>query len=259
MTVERMRPDDAVEPLHREPEQRVALVTGASGSLGKAIVEELRRQGAAVYGADIVGEESFHVDLSTVSGNEAAVAHVLAEAGRLDILVLNAGVQHVASLEAFPQAEWERLTNIMLNGPFAALRAAWPALTRRPGGRVVVTGSTDSFRAERFKAGYVAAKHGVLGLVRVAALEGAAHGLTANLVAPGWMDTPLVRNQLESLAEARGTSLEQVLGTLPSGEPGNRFVAVEEVAAAVGFLASPRASAISGVALPVDLGASVQA
>ena len=172
--------------------------------------------------------------------------------------MLNAGSQFVSPISEFPQAQWNRLTDIMLNGPFAMLRAAWPALTSRPGGRVVVTGSTTSYMAEPFKAAYISAKHGVLGLVRVAALEGAPHQLTANLVAPGWMDTPMLRNQLEVQAETRGMTVEAVIEMLSAGQPGNRFIAVEEVAAAVAFLSSPRASAINGVALPVDLGASVQ-
>lgn len=242
----------------RPLQDRVALVTGANGGLGKAIVDELRGVGADVHGVDVVGDEVFHADLSTVEGNEAAVAHVLREAGHLDILVLNAGAQHVSPIDEFPHEQWNRLTDIMLNGPFAMLKAAWPALIARPGGRVVVTGSTTSYMAEPHKAGYIAAKHGVLGLVRVAALEGADHGLTANLVAPGWMDTPMLRNQLEALAEARGTTTEAVIESLSAGQPGNRFIALEEVAAAVAFLAGPRASAINGVALAVDLGASVQ-
>ena len=242
----------------RPLEGRTALVTGASGALGTAIADELRDQGADVHGVDIVGDGVFHADLSTPDGNEAAVANVIDAAGRLDILVLNAGGQYVSPIGEFPQAEWERLTDVMLNGPFAMLRAAWPTLIAAPGGRVVVTGSTTSYMAEPNKAGYIAAKHGVLGLVRVAALEGAAYGLTANLVAPGWIDTPMLRNQLEALAVTRGTTVEEVIETLSAGQPGNRFIAVEEVAAAVAFLAGPRASAINGVALPIDLGASVQ-
>ncbi|MGO9885137.1 MAG: SDR family oxidoreductase [Solirubrobacteraceae bacterium] len=244
---------------HRPLEGRVALVTGAVGALGTAIVKDLGQQGAEVYGVDVVGEGVFRADLSTPAGNESAVAHVLEIAGRLDILVLNAGVQFVAAIGGFPQEEWKRLTDVMLNGPFAALSAAWPALTSRPGGRVIVTGSTTSYLAEPFKAAYVSAKHGVLGLVRVAALEGAAHQLTANLVAPGWMDTQMLRSQLEAQAETRGITVDEVIATLSAVQPGNRFIAVEEVAAAVCFLASPRASAINGVALPIDLGASVQA
>jgi 3-hydroxybutyrate dehydrogenase len=258
MSADTTRPSAVSVPSAVPLRERVALVTGASGALGAAIVTELRQQGADVYGVDITGDGVFRADLSTTAGNDSAVGHVLDAAGRLDILVLNAGAQFVAPLAGFPDEEWTRLTDIMLNGPFAALRAAWPALTSRPGARVIVTGSTTSYMAEPFKAAYISAKHGVLGLVRVAALEGAPYGLTANLVAPGWMDTPMLRNQLEVQAETRGIAVDEVIGLLSAVQPGNRFVAVEEVAAAVSFLVGPRASAINGVALPIDLGASVQ-
>jgi len=240
-------------------EGRVALVTGASGGLGKAIMAELRERGAAVHGADIVGEGVFRADLSTASGNRDMIGHVLATAGRLDILVLNAGCQFVAPLDQFPDAEWDRLQAVMLDGPFFALKAAWPALTRSPGGRVVVTASVASYGGGRQKVAYTAAKHGVLGLVRVAALEGAVHGLTANAVAPGWMDTGLMRGQLETQAANRGISVEKVIALFRSAQPGDRFVDVEEVAAVVGFLASPGASGVNGTCIPIDLGASASA
>ncbi|WP_051448315.1 SDR family oxidoreductase [Bradyrhizobium sp. WSM1417] len=240
-------------------EGRVALVTGAVGGLGKAIVAELRERGATVHGADIAGDGVFHADLSTADGNRDMVAHVLATAGHLDILVLNAGCQFVSPLHQFPDAEWERLRAVMLDGPFFALKAAWSALTRAPGGRVVVTASVASYGGGRQKAAYTAAKHGVLGLVRVAALEGAVHGLTINAVAPGWMDTALMRGQLEAQAANRGTSIDEVIALFRAAQPGNRFVDVREVAATIGFLASPCASGINGTCIPIDLGASASA
>ncbi|MCP3371785.1 SDR family oxidoreductase [Bradyrhizobium cajani] len=236
---------------------RVALVTGAAGGLGKAIVAELRQRGANVHGVDVSGEDLFHVDLSTPSGNRDMVAHVLATAGRLDILVLNAGCQFLAPLAQFPDAEWERLRSVMLDAPFYALKAAWPALTSSRGGRVIVTASVSSFSATPKKAAYTAAKHGVLGLVRVAALEGAAHGLTVNAVAPGWMDTGLMRGQVEAQAASRGLSADQVIAQFRAWQPGDRFIEVNEVAAVIGFLASPSASGVNGECVTIDLGASV--
>ncbi|MGY3033952.1 3-hydroxybutyrate dehydrogenase [Bradyrhizobium sp. USDA 4354] len=240
-------------------EGRVALVTGAAGGLGQAIVAELRDRGANVYGVDVVGKDVFHADLSTASGNRDMVAHVVATAGRLDILVLNAGCQFVAPLDQFPDAEWERLRAVMLDGPFAALKAAWPALIKSRGGRVVVTASSASLGGASKKAAYTAAKHGVLGLVRVAALEGAAHGLTVNAIAPGWMDTGMMRGQLEAQAASRGISVDEVIALFRASQPGNRFVEVREVAATIGFLVSPAASGVSGVCLPIDLGANAGA
>lgn len=237
-------------------EGRVALVTGAAGGLGNAIVTALRERGADVHGVDIAGEDVFHADLSTATGNRDMVAHVLATAGRLDILVLNAGCQFLAPLHQFPDAEWERLRSVMLDGPFFALKAAWPALTKSPGGRVVVTASVSSFGGTPKKAAYTAAKHGVLGLVRVAALEGAAHGLTVNAVAPGWMDTRLMRSQVEPQAASRGLSTDQVIAQFRSWQPGDRFIKVDEVADVIAFLTSPSASGINGECVTIDLGAS---
>lgn len=235
---------------------RVALVTGATGGLGKAIVAELSERGANVHGVDVVGDGVFHADLTTASGNRDMIAHVLKTAGRLDILVLNAGLQFMAPFDQFPDAEWDRLNGLMLDGPFHALKAAWPALTRAPGGRVVVTASVASYGGARQKVAYCAAKHGVLGVVRTAALEGGAHGLTVNAVAPGWMDTPLMRGQLEAQAKNRGMSTDEVVAAFRASQPGNRFVDVREVAATIGFLASPSASGISGECITIDLGAS---
>ncbi|WP_253075396.1 MULTISPECIES: SDR family oxidoreductase [unclassified Bradyrhizobium] len=143
----------------------------------------------------------------------------------------------------------------MLDGPFHAMKAAWPALTKSAGGRIVVTASVASYGGGRQKAAYCAAKHGVLGLVRTAALEGGAHGLTVNAVAPGWMDTGLMRGQLEAQAASRGVSTEEVIALFRASQPGNRFVDVLEVAATIGFLVSPCASGINGECITIDLGA----
>ncbi|MGY4408357.1 3-hydroxybutyrate dehydrogenase [Bradyrhizobium sp. LB7.1] len=237
-------------------EGRVALVTGAAAGLGKAIVTELRERGASVHGVDIAGDDVLHADLSTAEGNRHVVSQVLETAGRLDILILNAGCQFVAPLHQFPDADWIRLRSVMLDGPFFAMKAAWSALTKTPGGRIVVTASTSSFRGAPGKAAYTAAKHGVLGLVRVAALEGAVHGLTVNAVAPGWMDTGLMRGQLEAQAAKLGISTDKVLERFRASQPGDRFIEVSEVAAAIGFLASPIASGINGECITIDLGAS---
>lgn len=240
------------------PDGRVALVTGAAGGLGRAIRAGFGTAGITVYGADIAGEDVFHADLSTADGNRAMVDHVIEQAGRLDILVLNAGLQYVSSLDAFPDEQWERLRGVILDGPFYALKAAWPHLTKQSGGRVVVTATTGSYLAEKNKAGYISAKHGVMGLVRVAALEGADVGLTANAVAPGWMDTPMLRGQLAVQAEKRGITEEEVVAVLCAEQPGNRFIELSEVVAAIEFFASPAASGINGVILPIDLGFSVK-
>jgi 3-hydroxybutyrate dehydrogenase len=248
-------PAAAPAPSDRALAGRVALVTGGAGSLGRAIVQEFSAQGATVVGVDLRGADCLHADVATAVGNGAAIDAVIAAHGRLDVLVLNAGVQHLAPMPDFPEERWRELIDVMVTGPFLAMKHAWPHLIRRSGGRILVTASTSSFVAERFKAAYVAAKHGVLGLVKVAALEGAPHGLTANAVAPSWMRTPLVEDQVADRAALSGLTAEQVIAEMVSDQAAPRFVEPSEVAATLAFLAGPAASGITGTCVPVDLGA----
>src|SRR5207244_5976294 len=173
--------------------------------------------------------------------------------GRLDILVLNAGAQRMAPIVEYEETEWDRLMNVMAKGPFLAMKFAWPALTARPGGRIIVTASTLGLVGAAYKCAYVAAKHAAVGLVQVAALEGAAAGLTANAVAPGWMRTPLVENQLADQMRLKNLSKEQVLQQMLGSQPGGRFVETSEVANLMVFLASTRSSGITGTCVAVDL------
>ena len=144
--------------------------------------------------------------------------------GRLDILVLNAGAQAMNPIASYSEADWDRLMNLMVKGPFLAMKFAWPHLTRQPGGRIIVTSSTVGLEGAPYKAAYVAAKHAVLGLVKVAALEGAAAGLTANAVAPGWMHTPLAENQIRDHMRLRGISRDEVIASMAAEQPARRFV-----------------------------------
>lgn len=236
-----------------EPGSRVAAVTGAAGGLGVAICGALESAGYEVARFDLVGDDCLHLDVSSEAGTRAMVDAVVEAHGRLDVLVLNAGVQFMAPIHDFPEAEWDRLMNVLVKGPYLAIKHAWPALTARTGGRVIVTASALSYVAEPFKIAYVAAKHAVLGLVKVTALEGGPHGLTANAVAPGRVWTPLVANQVADYMRLRGVSEEQVLSEMLARYPARRFVEPREVADAVVFLASPAAGAITGACLPVDL------
>lgn len=230
---------------------RVAIVTGAGRGLGATIARDLRDAGATVVGVDLDGAD-LDADVGTAAGNQAMVDETLRRHGRLDILVLNAGVQHVAPLGSFAEHEWDRLQDVMLKGPFLALRSAWPALAESRG-RVVVVSSTSGVAAEPRKAGYVSAKAGVLGLVRAAAVEGGALGIAVNAVAPGWMRTPMAERQLAEVI-ASGLDEEAALEQFLARQPIRRFVETEEVAAVVRFLASGAASGVTGVCLPVDLG-----
>lgn len=234
---------------------RVAIVTGAGGALGRSICAQLQTDGVTVVGVDVAGEGYEHFDVGSATGCAEMVARTVELHGRLDILVLNAGVQHVSPIDTFDIAQWQRVMDVCLNGPFYAIRSAWPELIRSGAGRIVATASTSSFHAEPFKAAYNAAKHGLLGLIKSAAVEGGRHGLTANAVAPSWMRTPMVEQQLVEQMRLRGASREAVLGDFLAGQPIKRFIDTGEVASAIAYLASARASAITGVCLPVDLGA----
>jgi 3-hydroxybutyrate dehydrogenase len=231
---------------------KVAVVTGAAGGLGVSICEVFEREGARVVPVDVQGN-ALRLDVGSDEGNRAMVDEALARHGRLDALVLNAGAQHVAPIPEFPEHEWDRLFDVMVKGPWLAMRHAWPHLAR-PGGRVVVTASGSSYIAERYKSAYVAAKHAVLGLVRVAALEGGPLGMTANAVGPGWMRTPMVENQLAEQMRLHGRSREEVIESMVDRHPVKRFVEPEEVASTIAFLASDEASGINGSFVPVDLG-----
>ena len=232
---------------------RVAIVTGASGGLGTAICDVFAREGATVLPVDLQGDDCFHADVGTAEGNLSMVREALDRYGSLDTLVLNAGIQSIAPIHQFPEAEWDRLFDVLVKGPSLAMKAGWSHLVRRPGGRIIVTASSLSLVAEEFKAAYVAAKHAVVGLVKVAALEGGPHGLCANAVAPGLMWTPLMERQLEDQMRLRGLTRKQLVERIERFQP-VRAVKPIEVAEVIAFLASARASGLSGTCIPVDLG-----
>ncbi|HJV29240.1 MAG TPA: SDR family NAD(P)-dependent oxidoreductase, partial [Gaiellaceae bacterium] len=182
--------------------RRVALVTGAASGIGKAIAERLAGEWN-VHAVDLADG-----DLTTREGNRAVVDAALERFGRLDAVVANAGFQHVAPVEKFPEETWDALIAVLLTSPFLLAKYAWPALRESGEGRFVAIASAHSLTASPFKAGYVSAKHGVLGLVKTLALEGAAHGITASAVCPAYVRTPLVEQQIADQARARGVSEE---------------------------------------------------
>jgi 3-hydroxybutyrate dehydrogenase len=233
---------------------RVAIVTGAAGGLGGAALAALRQAGATVVPVDLHGDDCLIADVATAEGNRQMIELALERHGRLDILVLNAGAQAMNPIVSCPEADWDRLMNLMVKGPFLAMKFAWPHLTRQPGGRIIVTASTLGLQGAPYKAAYVAAKHAVLGLVKVAALEGAAAGLTANAVAPGWMRTPIADNQIRDHMRLRGMSRDDVIAGMMAEQPARRFVDTTEVARLITFLAGDGGSAINGACIPVDTG-----
>jgi len=256
-------------------EGRVALVTGAAGGIGREIAEQLAREGAAVTLADKDGPGAARAAEALVaqglraSGaacdvtSEAEIARTLDAAvaahGRLDVLVNNAGLQHVAPIEEFPVEKFELLLRIMLVAPFLATKRAFPVMKRQRYGRIVNVASINGLVGFAGKAAYNSAKHGLLGFTKVAALEGAAHGITVNALCPGYVDTPMVRNQLGDLARTRNVPLERVLeDVIFPLQPIRRLLTTREIADYVLFLASERAGGVTGAAAVIDGGYTAQ-
>src|SRR4051812_12682374 len=231
-----------------------ALVTGAASGIGKATAERLRADGFDVLGFDL--EDG---DLATREGNQLAVRSALERYGRLDVVVANAGIQHVAPVKDFPEDRWDALIAILLTSPFLLAKYAWEPLTASEQGRFVAVASAHALVASPYKSSYVAAKHGVLGLVRTLALEGGPHGLTATAVCPGYVRTPLVERQLPDQAKTHDMSEDEVLEqVILEPHAVKRLVEPEEVAGVIAFLASPAGAAFSGSPVTMDLGWSAR-
>jgi 3-hydroxybutyrate dehydrogenase len=225
-------------------------VTGARGGIGAAIVARLEADGWAVHGVDV--DEA---DLTTRDGNRQVVADALAAHGRLDAIVPNAGFQHVAPVADFPDEQWDRLLALLLTSPFLLAKHAWQPLTASGDGRICVIASAHALTASPFKAGYVAAKHGVLGLVKTLALEGAPVGICATAVCPAYVRTPLVEAQVDAQAESHGLPADRVLEeVILERQAVKRLLEPEEVASLVGYLLGPGGRGITGVPVPIDLG-----
>lgn len=237
-----------------------ALVTGAAGGIGRAICERLTADGFDVLAVDrdedaTLPGSPFAADLTTEAGNVAAVDAALERFGRLDVIVANAGVQHVAPLAEFPFERWQALLDLMLTSPFLLAKRAWPALVASPRAAVIVVSSAHGLVASPGKSAYVAAKHGAIGLVRAMALEGAEHEIAVNAVCPGYVGTPLVEAQVRALAERDGVPYEQALEQqLLAPHAVKRLLEPREVADFVGFLSGPSGRAFTGAALSIDLG-----
>ncbi|HEU5285243.1 MAG TPA: 3-hydroxybutyrate dehydrogenase [Sphingomicrobium sp.] len=252
-------------------EGKVALVTGSTSGIGLEIARALAAEGAAVmlngFGdrqeierlCGELGAVHDGADLSDPSAIEAMLDRCSAELGAPDVLVNNAGIQHVSPVESVPPGKWDAIIAINLSAAFHTTRLALPAMRARKWGRIINTASAHSLVASPNKSAYVAAKHGIAGLTKTVALEAARDGVTVNCISPGYVWTSLVENQIPDTMKARGLTREQVMNdVLLAAQPTKRFVTPEEVAALALFLCRDEAASITGANLSMDGGWTAQ-
>ncbi len=250
-----------------------ALFTGSTSGIGKAVATRLAREGcnivlngfgdageidalkraiAAEYSV-MVGYSS--ADLTRVPAIENMMTYVDTEFGGADIVVNNAGIQHVAPIEDFPVDKWNLIIALNLSAAFHTTRLAIPGMKKKGWGRIIQTASAHALVASPYKSAYVAAKHGIAGLTKTVALEGATHGIRCNAICPGYVHTPLVDAQIADTAKARGISEEEVIrDVILDAQPTKEFVTVEQIGEMAAFLCSPAADQINGALLPIDGG-----
>jgi len=241
------------------------LITGAGSGLGRGLSQCMAREGHSVVAADLnlEGAQETVAELGDATGSCSALAlDVTSDADvaaldqrPVDVLINNAGLQYVASLEEFPQATWDRLIDVMLAGAVRLTRACLPGMRQRGFGRIINIGSIHSLVASPYKSAYVAAKHGLLGFSKVVALETGDVDITINTICPSYIRTPLVDAQIASQAKAHGISEAEVIERIMlEPMPKKAFITVEEVAGAIGFLVSLAARNITGETITMDGG-----
>ncbi|MBJ9953053.1 MULTISPECIES: 3-hydroxybutyrate dehydrogenase [unclassified Acinetobacter] len=254
---------------------KVAFITGSASGIGLEIAKKFALEGAKVVISDMNADKcndavlalkkdgfealSAPCDVSSETAYAAAIDLAHSTYGRLDILINNAGFQHVAAIEEFPTDIYQKLLNVMLVGSFIGIKHAFPIMKAQKYGRIINMASINGLIGFAGKAGYNSAKHGVIGLTKVAALEAARDGITVNALCPGYVDTPLVRGQIKDLAKTRNVSetsaLEDVILAMV---PQKRLLNVEEIADYAIFLASEKAAGVTGQAVVMDGGYTAQ-
>jgi 3-hydroxybutyrate dehydrogenase len=246
--------------------KKIALITGAASGIGLACAERLARDGCTVVIADVnenAGQEHARrlegsfiaADLSRREGCRKLVDETLRRHGTVHILVNNAGFQHVSPIEDFPEDQWERMISLMLTAPFLLTRYCWPSMKKQKWGRIINIGSIHALIASPFKVGYIAAKHGLLGITKTAALEGGEFGITVNAICPAYVRTPLVDHQIADQAKANRMSPEEVIEKIMLAPAAvKRLIEPAEVADFAAYLCSDAAGVMTGAVLTMDLG-----
>ncbi|MGE7758591.1 3-hydroxybutyrate dehydrogenase [Peribacillus sp. NPDC097895] len=256
-------------------ENKVVIITGSARGIGFEIGKHFAESGAKVVLSDI-NEESVKeaaeslkelgfdsIGIKADVTKEEDIVNMVKEAketyGSIDIVINNAGLQHVSPIEDFPTAKYELMIKIMLTAPFMLTKAVFPIMKEQGFGRIINVSSINGVIGFAGKAAYNSAKHGVIGLTKVAALEGAEHGITVNALCPGYVDTPLVRGQMADLAKTRNVPIEDVLAeVLLPLVPQKRLLDVSEIADYALFLASDKAKSVTGQAVVIDGGYTAQ-
>src|SRR5687768_15757642 len=242
---------------------KTALVTGSTSGIGLAVARALAAEGARVtlngFG-DPAGIGKLRAELGAGYSDADltrpdSIEAMMAEAGPVDILLNNAGMQHVAPIDEFPVAKWDLIIALNLSAAFHTIRHALPGMKKKGWGRIINTASAHSLVASPNKSAYVAAKHGIAGLTKTVALEAATHGVTVNCISPGYVWTGLVENQIPDTMKSRGLTREQVINdVMLLAQPTKKFVTVDQVAALVLFLCRDEATSITGANLSMDGG-----
>lgn len=253
--------------------QKVALITGSTSGIGLGVAMRLAQGGhniilngfgdpqkiqwtansiAEMYKVEVVHSNA---DMTKPEEIEKMVHMAQNSFGSLDVVVCNAGIQHVAPIEDFPPEQWDMILTINLSSAFHVIRHAIPVMKQKKWGRIINIASAHALVASPFKSAYVAAKHGLAGLTKTVALEVAEHGITCNAICPGYVKTPLVDNQIADTAKARGISPEAVIRDVILGsQPTKEFVQTADVAELVAYLSGEHAAAITGAMLSIDGG-----
>ena len=254
---------------------KVTIITGAASGIGLAIAKVFLENGAKVVLADLKEDKLIQetdalksqgydcmpikVNVTDEQAVKAMIDQTVEQYGRLDILFNNAGLQHVESIESFPTEKFRQMIDIMLTGSFIGTKYALPIMKQQQSGRVLNMASINGVIGFAGKAAYNSAKHGIIGLTKVTALETATEGITVNAICPGYIDTPLVRNQMDDLAKERGVAVEQVLeDVLYPLIPQKRLLDIKDIADYALFLCNDSAKSVTGQAILIDGGYTVQ-